>query len=127
MTAPTSAPLLFGLNSSAIYVGVAAGGVLGAVSQDWIGPTLLGIPAAILAVLAILFTLAEGGKTQAGDTNPRARGGWAGACLRSTRRLGPSPGTAPTDSRARRLSSWMNLQAEPSLVNDSPHLDRRPL
>ncbi|WP_433467426.1 MFS transporter [Spirillospora sp. CA-128828] len=58
--APASAPLLFGLNSSAIYVGVAIGGVLGGLSQDWLSITLLGVPAAVLALLATTVTFAEG-------------------------------------------------------------------
>ncbi|MEP0315175.1 MULTISPECIES: hypothetical protein [Alphaproteobacteria] len=59
MMAPASAPLLFGLNSSAIYVGVAVGGLLGGVSQDWISASLIGIPAAILALFATIITLAN--------------------------------------------------------------------
>jgi predicted MFS family arabinose efflux permease len=58
--APASAPLLFGLNSSAIYVGVAIGGVLGGLSQDWLSITLLGVPAAVLALLATVITFTEG-------------------------------------------------------------------
>lgn len=69
--APASAPLLFGLNSSAIYVGVAMGAVLGGVSQAWFAITLLGIPAAVMALLATLLTVLEGrGSSRAG----RARG-----------------------------------------------------
>ncbi|MGP3974204.1 MFS transporter [Streptomyces sp. 8N114] len=63
--APASAPMLFGLNSSAIYVGVAVGGVLGGFSQDWLSVTLLGLPAAVLAVVATTVTLAEGRAAQA--------------------------------------------------------------
>ncbi|WP_165362841.1 MFS transporter [Promicromonospora panici] len=58
--APASAPLLFGLNSSAIYVGVAIGGVLGGVSQEWFAITLLGVPAAAMALIATLVTVVEG-------------------------------------------------------------------
>ncbi|GAA1595792.1 MFS transporter [Actinomadura kijaniata] len=57
--APASAPLLFGLNSSAIYVGVAIGGALGGLSQDRLSITLLGVPAAVLALLATAVTFAE--------------------------------------------------------------------
>ncbi|NBE98858.1 MFS transporter [Nonomuraea sp. KC401] len=60
MIAPASAPLLFGLNSSAIYVGVATGGVLGGLSQSWLPITLLGLPAAVLALLATMVTFAQG-------------------------------------------------------------------
>ncbi|OYO19833.1 MFS transporter [Enemella dayhoffiae] len=62
--APASAPLLFGLNSSAIYVGVAIGGVLGGVSQEWFAITLLGIPAAAMALLATLMTIAVGRRSR---------------------------------------------------------------
>lgn len=54
--APASAPLLLGLNSSAIYIGVAMGGVLGGVLQEWLPATLLGIPAAAMALAATLVT-----------------------------------------------------------------------
>jgi DHA1 family inner membrane transport protein len=70
MIAPASAPLLFGLNSSAIYVGVAVGGVLGGLSQDWLSITLLGVPAAILALLATTVTLAEGRAPQTKASPP---------------------------------------------------------
>lgn len=62
--APASAPLLFGLNSSAIYVGVAIGGVLGGVSQEWFAITLLGIPAAAMALLATLMTVVDGRRSR---------------------------------------------------------------
>ncbi|WP_423057263.1 MFS transporter [Brevibacterium linens] len=60
MIAPATAPLLFGLNSSAIYVGVATGGILGAVSQEWLAITLLGVPAAAMALLATAVTVLVG-------------------------------------------------------------------
>lgn len=63
--APAAAPVLFGLNSSAIYVGVAVGGVLGGVTQDWLSATLLGIPAAVLALLATTITVIEGRASRA--------------------------------------------------------------
>ncbi|MFG3437226.1 MFS transporter [Nonomuraea sp. NPDC047897] len=58
--APASAPVLLGLNSSAIYLGVAVGGGLGGLAQDWLPVTMLGVPAAVLALLATTITLAEG-------------------------------------------------------------------
>lgn len=61
--APASAPLLFGLNSSAIYVGVAIGGALGGLSQEWFAITLLGVPAASMALLATLVTIANRGRS----------------------------------------------------------------
>ncbi len=56
--APASAPVLLGLNSSAIYLGVAMGGGLGGLAQDWLSVTALGVPAAVLALLATIVTLA---------------------------------------------------------------------
>jgi predicted MFS family arabinose efflux permease len=66
--APASAPVLLGLNSSAIYLGVATGGGLGGLAQDWLPVTLLGVPAAALALLATVVTVAEGraGRTALG-------------------------------------------------------------
>lgn len=64
MIAPASAPLLFGLNSSAIYVGVAMGGVLGGITQEWLAIALLGVPAAIMALLATLLTVIQARTTQ---------------------------------------------------------------
>lgn len=58
--APASAPVLLGLNSSAIYLGVAIGGGLGGLAQDWIPVTFLGVPAAALGLFATAFTVAEG-------------------------------------------------------------------
>ncbi|WP_142101961.1 hypothetical protein [Pseudonocardia cypriaca] len=58
--APASAPVLLGLNSSAIYLGVAMGGGLGGLAQDWLSVTLLGVPAAALALLATIVTVSGG-------------------------------------------------------------------
>lgn len=52
--------MLLGLNSSAIYLGVATGGGLRGLAQDWLPVTLLGVPAAALALLATIITVAEG-------------------------------------------------------------------
>ncbi|MGK5552602.1 MFS transporter [Actinomadura kijaniata] len=57
--APASAPVLLGLNSSAIYLGVAMGGGLGGLAQDQLPVTMLGVPAAALALLATIVTVAE--------------------------------------------------------------------
>lgn len=62
--APELAPLLFGLNSSAIYVGVAIGSVLGGFSQSWLSITLLGILAAVMALLATLVIIIERRRSQ---------------------------------------------------------------
>ncbi|MFD9502445.1 MFS transporter [Streptomyces sp. NPDC060035] len=56
--APAATPVLLGLNSSAIYLGVALGGALGGLLQEWISPVWLGIPAAGVTLLAFLLTLA---------------------------------------------------------------------
>ncbi|MDQ0904035.1 putative MFS family arabinose efflux permease [Streptomyces canus] len=56
--APAATPVLLGLNSSAIYLGVALGGALGGIFQSWIAPVWLGIPAAGATLLAFLLTLA---------------------------------------------------------------------
>ncbi|MFE0153667.1 hypothetical protein ACFWY5_41485 [Nonomuraea sp. NPDC059007] len=58
--APASAPMLLGLNSSAIYFGVAIGGGLGGLAQEWMQVTLLGVPAAVLVLLATTITVVEG-------------------------------------------------------------------
>ncbi|MEU6948621.1 MFS transporter [Streptomyces sp. NPDC046316] len=55
--APAATPVLLGLNSSAIYLGVALGGALGGLFQNWISPVWLGIPAAGVTLLAFLLTL----------------------------------------------------------------------
>lgn len=58
--APESAPVLFGLNSSAVFLGIAAGGALGGVAQDWdwFSVTTLGLPGAALALVATVLTIA---------------------------------------------------------------------
>ncbi|MFJ3711233.1 MFS transporter [Streptomyces sp. NPDC090053] len=56
--APAATSVLLGLNSSAIYLGVALGGALGGLFQGWISPVWLGIPAAGVTLLAFLLTLA---------------------------------------------------------------------
>lgn len=55
--APAATPVLLGLNSSAIYLGVALGGALGGLFQNWISPVWLGIPAAGVTLPAFLLTL----------------------------------------------------------------------
>ncbi|MFF5932297.1 MFS transporter [Streptomyces sp. NPDC012508] len=57
--APAATPVLLGLNSSAIYLGVALGGALGGLLQNWISPVWLGIPAAGVTLSAFLLTLAS--------------------------------------------------------------------
>ncbi|MBN6052905.1 MFS transporter, partial [Nonomuraea sp. RK-328] len=57
---PAAAPVLLGLNSSAVYVGIALGGGLGGLVQEWfaIVPAALGLPAAGVTALALLYHLA---------------------------------------------------------------------
>lgn len=56
--APASAPILLGLNSAAVYIGIAAGGGLGGLAQNWITPARLGLPAAAITALAFVLALA---------------------------------------------------------------------
>jgi predicted MFS family arabinose efflux permease len=56
--APAATPVLLGLNSSAIYLGVALGGALGGLFQNWLSPVWLGLPAAGVTLLAFVLTLA---------------------------------------------------------------------
>ncbi|WP_262156901.1 MFS transporter [Serratia entomophila] len=54
---PTATPVLLGLNSSAVYVGIAAGSALGGISQQWVTPAELGLPATIVLIvpMTLLF------------------------------------------------------------------------
>ncbi|WEB45441.1 MFS transporter [Streptomyces yunnanensis] len=56
---PAAAPVLLGLNSSALYIGVALGGGFGGLAQQWFGlaPTELGPVAASITVLTLLWHL----------------------------------------------------------------------
>lgn len=56
---PTAAPVLLGLNSSALYLGMALGGALGGLAQDGFGlaPAQLGLVAAGTTVLALVWHL----------------------------------------------------------------------
>ena len=54
---PTLGPVLIGLNSAAIYGGVALGSMIGGLLQTWIPVTMLGIPAAGSYILAIIIAL----------------------------------------------------------------------
>lgn len=56
---PTATPVVLGLNSSAIYVGIALGGGFGGLAQEWpgIAPAELGIPAAAITALTLLYHL----------------------------------------------------------------------
>ncbi|WP_229328765.1 MFS transporter, partial [Streptomyces sp. UNOC14_S4] len=58
--APAAAPVLLGLNSSSVYVGVALGGALGGLTQDRFGlrPEQLGLFAAAVVAVAFVLTFA---------------------------------------------------------------------
>ncbi len=57
-SAPSAAAVLLGLNSSAIYVGVAAGGALGGILQVPLPAALLGLAGAAISGLGAVLTLA---------------------------------------------------------------------
>ncbi len=81
--APTSAPVLFGLNSSAVFLGIALGSGLGGVAQGWMSVTLLGLPAAVLALIATILTVADGRTNQDAETSPNAASPTGDATRRS--------------------------------------------
>ncbi|MFI1730677.1 MFS transporter [Streptomyces acidicola] len=56
---PAAAPILLGLNSSTLYIGVALGGGFGGLAQEWFGlaPAELGLVAAGVTVLTLLWHL----------------------------------------------------------------------
>ncbi|MFF0724667.1 hypothetical protein [Streptomyces sp. NPDC004134] len=56
---PAAAPILLGLNSSALYAGMALGGGLGGLAQEWFGlsPAGLGPVAAVVTGAALLWHL----------------------------------------------------------------------
>ncbi|MET9414451.1 hypothetical protein ABZY03_09730 [Streptomyces klenkii] len=56
---PAAAPVLLGLNSSALYIGVALGGGFGGLTQEWFGlaPAELGLVAAAVTALTLLWHL----------------------------------------------------------------------
>ncbi|MFF0559994.1 hypothetical protein [Streptomyces sp. NPDC004266] len=70
---PTAAPVLLGLDSSALHIGVALGGGLGGPAQRWFGlaPAALGPVAAGLLVLALLWRLGTA-RTPAAPTTTAA-------------------------------------------------------
>ncbi|GAA2425795.1 MFS transporter [Streptomyces macrosporus] len=57
--APSATPVLLGLNSSAVYIGVALGGALGGFAQRWVSPERLGVPAAGVTAVGLLLALAS--------------------------------------------------------------------
>jgi DHA1 family inner membrane transport protein len=75
--APDATPVLLGLNSSAIYAGVAAGGALGGLLQQAIPIALLGLAGAALSAAGVLVTLVtrvprRSSRSTAGTRTPSA-------------------------------------------------------
>jgi len=56
---PERSPMLLGLNSGAVYAGIAGGAALGGLLQQWIPIGLLGLPGAALVAVALLLTLSQ--------------------------------------------------------------------
>ncbi|MFJ5265275.1 MFS transporter [Streptomyces sp. NPDC088387] len=69
--APGAAAVLLGLNSSAIYLGVALGGALGGLLQDQLTPARLGFAAAGVSLAALLLNV---GTVRRGRGRGRGRG-----------------------------------------------------
>ncbi|MFB7914716.1 MFS transporter [Streptomyces sp. NPDC056061] len=55
--APASAPILLGLSSTAIYLGISLGSGLGGLTSEWISPDQFGYPAAVLTAAATVLVL----------------------------------------------------------------------
>ena len=51
---PSAAPLLLGLNSAALYVGVSVSGLAGGAALAWIGSHYLGLAGAVFIAAALL-------------------------------------------------------------------------
>ncbi|MEU9092228.1 MFS transporter [Streptomyces sp. NPDC048428] len=66
---PAAAPVLLGLNSSALYIGIALGGGFGGLAQEWFGlaPAELGPAAAGVTAVALLWHLGTTRRTNAPD------------------------------------------------------------
>ncbi|MFD7621841.1 MFS transporter [Streptomyces sp. NPDC059802] len=69
---PAAAPVLLGLNSSALYIGIALGGGLGGLAQEWLGlaPAELGPVAAGVTALTLLWHLGTTRRPAAPATAP---------------------------------------------------------
>jgi predicted MFS family arabinose efflux permease len=52
--APAASPVLLGLNSSAVYSGIALGGAVGGLAQSWLPPDRLGLLSAGVIALALV-------------------------------------------------------------------------
>ena len=55
--APEAAPILLGLNSSAVYLGIALGGGIGGLAQAWMAPSALGLLGAGIVAAGLVLTL----------------------------------------------------------------------
>ncbi|MFI1658653.1 hypothetical protein ACH4ZU_27680 [Streptomyces sp. NPDC020472] len=99
----TAAPVLLGLDSSALHIGVALGGGLGGPAQRWFGlaPAALAPVAAGLLVLALLWHLGTA-RTPAAPTNHGGgRPGRSGEVRGVTRPASPvRAGALPAPARA---------------------------
>jgi DHA1 family inner membrane transport protein len=73
--APDATPVLLGLNNSAIYAGVAAGGALGGILQHAVPVTLLGIAGAVLSAIGAAVTRATGVPRERPPARTAGRGG----------------------------------------------------
>ncbi|MYM42114.1 MFS transporter [Duganella qianjiadongensis] len=51
---PASSPLLLGLNSAAVYVGVSVSGIIGVVAMTWLDRYALGLVGAVFIAAALL-------------------------------------------------------------------------
>jgi predicted MFS family arabinose efflux permease len=69
--APSASAVLLGLNNSAIYVGVALGGVLGGLLQGQLTPARLGLVAAGVSVIGLLVNLTTARRTAVGTASGR--------------------------------------------------------
>jgi predicted MFS family arabinose efflux permease len=76
--APDATPVLLGLNNSAIYAGVAAGGALGGILQQAMPVTLLGIAGAVLSAIGAALTQATGAPREQPPARTAGRGGRRG-------------------------------------------------
>ncbi|MBB5802234.1 putative MFS family arabinose efflux permease [Saccharothrix ecbatanensis] len=69
--APSASAVLLGLNNSAIYMGVALGGVLGGLLQGHLTPARLGLVAAGVSVIGLLVNLTTARRTAVGAASGR--------------------------------------------------------
>uniref|UniRef100_A0AAU2UYT5 MFS transporter n=1 Tax=Streptomyces sp. NBC_00003 TaxID=2903608 RepID=A0AAU2UYT5_9ACTN len=92
---PAAAPVLLGLNSSALYIGIALGGGLGGLAQEWLAlaPAELGLVAAGVTALTLLWHLGTTRRpaTPALTTPPHAQPRDATASANQPDQVSPEP------------------------------------